>query len=114
MNRKALVLAGVFFAVIIAFPAYALITTTIDEQEFVNQAPNLADETEIISEYNALTAYHTMLLNITLVVEVVFTALFLIALYIGIKRDRHPKTANTALHPPSGTARGTLLFFDSK
>jgi heme/copper-type cytochrome/quinol oxidase subunit 1 len=86
MNRTALVFAGVFLAVILAFPIYALITTSIDEQEFASEAPNLADETEVSSDYNALTTYHSMLLTITLVVEAVFTLLFLIALYIGIKR----------------------------
>jgi Mn2+/Fe2+ NRAMP family transporter len=86
MNKKALVFAGVFLAIILAFPIYALLTTTIDEQEFANEAPNLADETEVAGEYNALTAYHSMLLTITLVVEVVFTILFIIALYVGVKR----------------------------
>jgi ABC-type sulfate transport system permease component len=87
MNRTALVFAAVFFAVIIAFPTYALLTTAIDEQEFANEAPNLADETEVASEYNALTAYHNTLFTITLVIEAVFTVLFLTALYFGIKRD---------------------------
>ena len=86
MNRIALVLAAVFFAVLIAFPTYALLTTTMDEQDFANQAPNLADETEVSSDYNALTAYHNMLLTIALVVEAVFTVLFIVALYFGIKR----------------------------
>jgi amino acid transporter len=86
MNRIALVLAAVFFAVLIAFPTYALLTTAIDEQEFANEAPNLADETEVASEYGALTAYHSMLFTIALVVEAVFTVLFIVALYFGIKR----------------------------
>ncbi|MCW4047373.1 MAG: hypothetical protein NWE99_07420 [Candidatus Bathyarchaeota archaeon] len=86
MNRKALVFAAIFFAVIIVFPTYALLTTAIDEQEFAQQAPNMADETEVASDYNALTTYHGMLLTITLIVEVVFTILFLIALYFGVKR----------------------------
>jgi Mn2+/Fe2+ NRAMP family transporter len=86
MNRTALVFAGVFLAVILAFPIYALLTTTMDEQDFANQAPNLADETEVSSDYNALTTYHSLLLTITLVVEAVFTVLFIIALYFGIKR----------------------------
>ena len=86
MNRIALVLAAVFFAVLIAFPTYALLTTTMDEQDFADQAPNLADETEVSSDYNALTVYHNMLLTIALVVEAVFTVLFIVALYFGIKR----------------------------
>jgi heme/copper-type cytochrome/quinol oxidase subunit 1 len=86
MNRIALVLAAVFFAVLIAFPTYALLTTTIDEQDFADQAPNLADETEVSGDYNALTTYHGMLLTITLVVEAVLTVLFIVALYFGIKR----------------------------
>jgi Mn2+/Fe2+ NRAMP family transporter len=86
MNRKALILAGIFLAVILVFPIYALLTTTIDEQEFANEAPNLADETDVQSEYNNLTAQHTMLVTIVLVIEAVFTVLFVIALYFGIKR----------------------------
>ena len=85
MNKKALVLAGIFLAVVLAFPIYALTTTTADEKDVGNSGASLADESELQEDINTMTAQHNTLLTIMLLVDAVFMALFLVALYIGIK-----------------------------
>lgn len=86
MNRKALILAGVFLAVILAFPIYALVTTAADEKDIAGSGSSPADVSEIQEDINALASWHGTLLTVVLALDVVFTILFVVATYYGIKR----------------------------
>jgi hypothetical protein len=86
MNRKALVLAGIFLAIALVSPGYVLIEEAqADEQDLANLGPNLADETQATQYFHAVTERHQTTLTILLVVEVVFIILFAISLWFALK-----------------------------
>jgi hypothetical protein len=86
MNRKALVLAGIFLAIAIVSPGYVLIEEAqADEQDLANLGPNLADETQATHYFQAVTERHQTTLTILLIVEVVFIILFALSLWFALK-----------------------------
>lgn len=86
MNRKAFVVAGVFLAIALIVPPYALIALSDNDLDnIVNQGPNLADATQAQQLVQELQAEHQTLFLIVLLVEVVCVALFAVFLWIGLK-----------------------------
>jgi hypothetical protein len=86
MNGKALVAAGIFIAIALIVPTFALITQANgDINELVAQGPNLADETQVERLQAELTQRHTTLFIIVLAVEIACVILIAISLWIALK-----------------------------
>jgi hypothetical protein len=86
MNRKALVFAGIFLAVVLVFPVFVfIIEINADQRDLDNLGPNLADETQVTEYFHAVTDRHHTLLIILMIVEAVFVVLFAIALWFALK-----------------------------
>lgn len=86
MNRKAFVVAGIFLAIALIVPPYALITQSdADLDNMINQGPNLADETQAQGFFEDMDADHRTLFAIVLAIEVVCVILFAVFLWIGLR-----------------------------
>ncbi|MEM3578372.1 MAG: hypothetical protein QXX51_08025 [Candidatus Bathyarchaeia archaeon] len=90
MNKKVIItLAGIFLAIALALPSYALIeTTTEDLRQFTkflqeNQLP--LDDTDVEQLMYGTRIRHQTLLTILLLLELVFTILFAIAVWLSLK-----------------------------
>ena len=80
------VFAGIVLAIAIATPTIALITQTDrDLDDLINQAPNLADETQAQDVREQFQERHTTLFTIVLSVEIVCVIFFAILLWLGLK-----------------------------
>jgi hypothetical protein len=86
VNRKWLVLAGIFLAVALIVPPYVLIAEhDLDIDNLVNQAPNLADETQAPGIIADVDARSMMIFDIVIAVEMVFVLLFAVCLWFALK-----------------------------
>ncbi len=86
MNRVALVLAGIFLAVALIVPPYVLIAEyDNDLDNLVNQAANLADETQAPGIVADVDARSQTVFAIVIAVEVIFALLFAVCLYFALK-----------------------------
>ena len=86
INKKMFVFAGIVLAIAIATPTIALITQTDrDLDDLINQAPNLADETQAQDVREQFQERHTTLFTIVLSVEIVCVIFFAILLWLGLK-----------------------------
>ena len=86
INKKMFVFAGIVLAIAIATPTIALITQTDrDLDDLINQAPNLADETQAQDVRERFQERHTTLFTIVLSVEIVCVIFFAILLWLGLK-----------------------------
>jgi hypothetical protein len=87
MNKKAFALAGIFLSIALIVPPIALITqSAADIDNIINQAPNLADETQAQGFIEAIQNRHRNIFAIVLMVEVICVALFALLLWIGLTR----------------------------
>ncbi len=86
MNRKALVVAGILIAIIVATPIVALYTTLDkDIDDISSQGPSLADSTQLNNFIADVEANHSAVFNMVLVIEVVCIPLLAIALWFALK-----------------------------
>ncbi len=86
MNRKALIVAGILIAVIVATPLVALATTLDkDIDDISSQGPSLADSTQLNNFIADVEANHSAVFNMVLVIEVVCIPLLAIALWFALK-----------------------------
>jgi hypothetical protein len=86
MNRKALVFAGIFLAIVLASLGFFFIEeTTAYQADLENLGPNLADETQTTEYFHAVAQRHTTALAILVIVETVSIILFAIALWYALK-----------------------------
>jgi hypothetical protein len=86
MNRKALVFAGIFLAIVLIAPFFVFISeTTADDKDFDALGPNLADETRTTEYLQAIAERHHTNLLILAIIETVFVILFAIALWFALK-----------------------------
>ena len=86
MNRKAFVVAGIFLAVALIVPPYLLnVQHDADLDDIVNQAPNLADETQTQGILEKNGTQYQAIFSIANAAEVIAVILFVIFLWIGLK-----------------------------
>ena len=86
MKRKMFIIAGIFLAIAIAVPTFALITQANgDINGLVSQGANLADETQAQQVQAEFNARHTTLFIIVLAFEIACVILFAISLWIALK-----------------------------
>jgi uncharacterized membrane protein len=86
VNRKALVLAGIFLAVALIVPPYVLIAEyDSDIDNLVNQAPNLADETQAPGIIGDVDQRSQTVFTIAIAVEVICVLLFAVCLWFALK-----------------------------
>jgi hypothetical protein len=86
MNRKAFIATGIFLAIAIIVPTFALATQLDkDIDDVTSQAPNLADETQAQNFIEQLETNHGTVLVIVLVVEIVSILLAAVSIWIAIK-----------------------------
>ena len=86
MNKVALVFAGIFLAITLVSPVFILIQEkALDDKDFENLGPNLADETQATEYFQAIAERHQLALTIIVIVEAVFVILFAIAIWFALK-----------------------------
>jgi L-cystine uptake protein TcyP (sodium:dicarboxylate symporter family) len=86
LNRKAFVVAGIFLAVALIVPPYLLnVQHDADLDDIVNQAPNLADETQTQGILEDIDTQYQAIFSIAIATEVIAVILFVIFLWIGLK-----------------------------
>jgi hypothetical protein len=86
MNRKTLLLAGIFLAIALASLGFFFIEeTTAYQADSENLAPNLADETQTTEYFHAVAQRHSTALAILVIVETVSVILFAITLWFALK-----------------------------
>lgn len=86
MNRKAFVVAGIFLAVALIVPPYLInMQHQAGLDNLVNQAPNLADETQTQGIIGDINAQYAKVLDIAIAIEVIAVILFVVFLWIGLK-----------------------------
>ena len=86
MNRKAFVVAGIFLAVALIVPPYLLnMQHDADVDNIVDQAPNLADETQTQGIIGDMNARYGAVFGIAIAAEVIAVILFIVFLWVGLK-----------------------------
>ncbi len=86
VNRKWFFLAGIFLAVALIVPPYALIAEhDLDIDNLASQAPNLADETQVPGIIADLDQRSQTVLTIVIAVEVICVLLFIVFLWLALK-----------------------------
>jgi hypothetical protein len=86
LNRKALFVAGIFLAVALIVPPYLLnLQHDADLDDIINQAPNLADETQTQGILEDIDTQYQTIFSIAIATEVIAIILFVIFLWIGLK-----------------------------
>jgi L-cystine uptake protein TcyP (sodium:dicarboxylate symporter family) len=86
LNRKAFVVAGIFLAVALIVPPYLFnMQHDADLDDIVNQAPNLADETQTQGILEDIDTQYQAIFSIAIATEVIAVILFVIFLWIGLK-----------------------------
>ncbi len=86
MNRKALVLAGIFLAIALTSPVFFYVEEISHFQsDLENLGPNLADDTQTSEYFHAVAQRHTTILAILVVIELVSVVLFAISLWFALK-----------------------------